>query len=49
MEATVLLSKVLGLCIIVIGAAIILRRHYFLPVFLYVEQLSLKLGNAEQV
>jgi len=29
----------LGLCLIVIGAAIILRRHYFLPVFAaYVEQ-----------
>jgi len=39
MEATVLLSKTLGLCLIVIGAAIILRRHYFLPVFAaYVEQ-----------
>jgi hypothetical protein len=39
MEATVLLSKALGLCLIVIGAAIILRRHYFLPVFAaYVEQ-----------
>lgn len=39
MEATVFLSKALGLCLIVIGAAIILRRHYFLPVFAaYVEQ-----------
>ena len=43
MEATVLLSKVLGLCLIVIGAAIILRRHYFLPVFAaYVEQRLLR-------
>jgi hypothetical protein len=39
MEATVLLSKAIGLCLIVIGAAIILRRHYFLPVFAgFVEQ-----------
>lgn len=33
MEATVLLSKAMGLCLIVIGAAIILRRCYFLSVF----------------
>lgn len=39
MEATVFLSKALGLYLIVIGAAIILRRHYFLPVFAaYAEQ-----------
>ncbi|MPZ34934.1 MAG: hypothetical protein GEV13_28825 [Rhodospirillales bacterium] len=39
METSVLLSKTLGLCLVVIGAAIILRRHYFLPVFAaYVEQ-----------
>jgi hypothetical protein len=39
MEATVLLSKALGLSLIVIGAAIILRRRYYLPVFAaYVEQ-----------
>jgi hypothetical protein len=33
METTVLLSKALGLCLVVVGAAIMLRRHYFLPVF----------------
>jgi hypothetical protein len=39
MEATILLSKAVGLCLIVIGAAIILRRRYFLSVFAaYAEQ-----------
>jgi hypothetical protein len=33
MEATILLSRALGLCLIIIGAAIILRRRYFLSVF----------------
>jgi hypothetical protein len=39
MEATILLSKAMGLCLIVIGAAIIPRRRYFLSVFAaYAEQ-----------
>jgi hypothetical protein len=33
METTVLLSKVLGLTLVIVGAAIVLRRRYFLPVF----------------
>ncbi len=39
MDSTILLSQVLGLFLIVIGAVIILRRDYFLPVFAsYTEQ-----------
>jgi len=39
METTVFLSKVIGLTLIIVGAAIILRRRYFLPVFAaFVEQ-----------
>ncbi len=33
MDSTILLSQVRGLFLIVIGALIILRRDYFLPVF----------------
>jgi hypothetical protein len=33
METTVFLSKVIGLTLFIVGAAIILRRRYFLPVF----------------
>lgn len=33
MDVTVLLAKVLGLFLTIVGAAIMLRRHYFLPVF----------------
>ena len=39
MDVTILLAKVLGLFLIVIGALIMLRRRYFLPVFgSYAEQ-----------
>ena len=33
MALTLLLAKVLGIFLIVVGAAILLRRRYFLPVF----------------
>jgi hypothetical protein len=33
MALTILLAKVLGLFLIIVGAAIMLRRRYFLPVF----------------
>ena len=33
METTVFLSKVIGFTLFIVGAAIILRRRYFLPVF----------------
>ena len=33
MDLTILLAKVLGLFLIVIGALIVLRRSYFMPVF----------------
>lgn len=37
------LAKVVGLSLIIIGAAIVLRRHYFLPVFAaFVEQRLLR-------
>src|SRR5262245_32088312 len=43
METTILLSKVLGICLVAIGAAIILRRHYFLVAFAaFVEQRLLR-------
>jgi hypothetical protein len=39
METTLFLAKVIGLSLILIGAAIALRRRYFLPIFAtYVEQ-----------
>jgi len=39
MALTVLLAKVLGLFLVIVGAAIMLRRRYFLPVFgVYPEQ-----------
>jgi hypothetical protein len=33
MAHTILLAKVLGLFLVIVGAAIMLRRRYFLPVF----------------
>lgn len=33
MLQTVFLSKVLGIFLVVLGTAIIVRRHYFLPIF----------------
>lgn len=33
MLQTMLLSKTLGVFLIIVGAAILFRRHYFLPVF----------------
>lgn len=33
MDVTVLLAKVLGLFLTIVGAAIMLRRRFFLPVF----------------
>ena len=39
MALTILLAKVIGIVLVMIGAAIMFRRHYFLPVFAaYVEQ-----------
>jgi hypothetical protein len=44
METTILLSKALGICLVVIGAAIILRRRYFLAAFAaFVEQRLLRI------
>ena len=39
MALTILLAKVIGIVLVMIGAAIMIRRDYFLPVFAaYVEQ-----------
>jgi hypothetical protein len=43
MALTVLLAKVIGIMLVVIGALIIIRRRYFLPIFAaYVEQRLLR-------
>lgn len=33
MSLTILLSRVLGIFLVIVGAAILIRRHYFIPVF----------------
>src|SRR5688500_16061919 len=39
MALTIFLAKVIGIVLVVTGAAILVRRHYFLPVFgAYVEE-----------
>ena len=39
MALTLLLAKVIGIVLAVIGSAILVRRHYFLPIFAaYVEE-----------
>ena len=39
MTLTLLLAKVIGIVLAVIGSAILVRRHYFLPIFAaYVEE-----------
>lgn len=33
MTETIVLSRVLGIFLVIVGAAVLLRRHYFIPVF----------------